>query len=31
MIESVAYLALHTSPLLQPWTCNAGGMNVYID
>jgi D-inositol-3-phosphate glycosyltransferase len=31
MIESVAYLALHTSPLLQPGTGTAGGMNVYID
>ena len=31
MIERVAYLALHTSPLLQPGVGNAGGMNVYVD
>ncbi|MEA2010794.1 MAG: glycosyltransferase [Actinomycetota bacterium] len=31
MIERVAYLALHTSPLLQPGIGNAGGMNVYVD
>jgi D-inositol-3-phosphate glycosyltransferase len=31
VIRSVAYLALHTSPLLQPGTGHAGGMNVYID
>jgi D-inositol-3-phosphate glycosyltransferase len=31
VIERVAYLALHTSPLLQPGVGNAGGMNVYVD
>lgn len=31
MIERVAYLALHTSPLLQPGVGSAGGMNVYVD
>jgi D-inositol-3-phosphate glycosyltransferase len=31
MIDRVAYLSLHTCPLLQPGTGNAGGMNVYID
>lgn len=31
MIERVAYLVLHTSPLLQPGIGNAGGMNVYVD
>jgi len=31
VIEQVAYLALHTSPLSQPGTGNAGGMNVYVD
>ncbi len=31
MIKRVAYLALHTSPLLQPGIGNAGGMNVYVD
>ncbi len=31
MIDSVAYLSVHTSPLLQPGTGDAGGMNVYID
>ncbi len=31
MIHSVAYLALHTCPLLRPGTGDAGGMNVYID
>ena len=31
MIERVAYLSMHTSPLLQPGTGDAGGMNVYID
>ena len=30
MIERVAYLVLHTSPLLQPGIGNAGGMNVYV-
>lgn len=31
MIRSVAYVTLHTSPLLQPGVGDAGGMNVYID
>ena len=31
MISNVAYIAMHTSPLLQPGTGNAGGMNVYLD
>lgn len=31
MIGRVAFLALHTSPLLQPGVGSAGGMNVYID
>lgn len=31
MISRVAYLSMHTSPLLQPGTGDAGGMNVYID
>jgi D-inositol-3-phosphate glycosyltransferase len=31
MINQVAYLALHTSPLSQPGIGNAGGMNVYVD
>ncbi|GMQ98921.1 MAG: D-inositol-3-phosphate glycosyltransferase [Acidimicrobiia bacterium] len=31
MIKAVAYIAMHTSPLLQPGTGNAGGMNVYLD
>lgn len=31
MIGSVAYLSMHTSPLLQPGRGSAGGMNVYID
>lgn len=30
MIASVAYLSMHTSPLAQPGTGYAGGMNVYI-
>lgn len=30
MINRVAYLALHSCPLLQPGTGDAGGMNVYI-
>ena len=30
MIERVAYLSMHTSPLLQPGTGDAGGMNVYL-
>ncbi len=31
MIKRVAYLSMHTSPLLQPGSGDAGGMNVYID
>lgn len=31
MISSVAYIAMHTSPLNQPGVGNAGGMNVYLD
>lgn len=31
MIKSVAYLSMHTSPLLQPGTGDAGGLNVYVD
>lgn len=31
MIERVAYLSFHTSPLTRPGTGNAGGMNVYVD
>lgn len=31
MIERVAYLSFHTSPLVQPGGGDAGGMNVYID
>jgi D-inositol-3-phosphate glycosyltransferase len=31
MIRSVAYLSMHTSPLLQPGWGDAGGMNVYVD
>ena len=31
MISKVAYIAMHTSPLIQPGTGNAGGMNVYLD
>jgi len=30
MIERVAYISLHTSPLLQPGSGYAGGMNVYL-
>ncbi|MDJ0664799.1 MAG: glycosyltransferase [Acidimicrobiia bacterium] len=30
MIESVAYLSLHSCPLQQPGIGDAGGMNVYI-
>ena len=30
-IKRVAFLSMHTSPLLQPGIGNAGGMNVYID
>lgn len=31
MIKRVAYLSMHTSPLLQPGVGDAGGMNVYVD
>lgn len=31
MIDRVAYLSLHTSPLETPGIGDAGGMNVYID
>ncbi|MFP3914103.1 MAG: glycosyltransferase, partial [Actinomycetota bacterium] len=31
MIGRVAYLSMHTSPLLQPGVGDAGGMNVYVD
>lgn len=31
MIDRVAYLSMHTSPLLQPGVGDAGGMNVYVD
>ena len=31
MIERVAYLSMHTSPLDVPGVGDAGGMNVYID
>ena len=31
MIERVAYIAMHTSPLLLPGSGDAGGMNVYLD
>lgn len=31
MIDNVAFLSMHTSPLLQPGSGDAGGMNVYID
>jgi len=31
VIERVAYLSMHTSPLSQPGTGNAGGLNVYVD
>jgi D-inositol-3-phosphate glycosyltransferase len=31
MISSVAYVAMHSSPLLQPGVGDAGGMNVYLD
>ena len=30
MIRSVAYLSMHTCPLIQPGRGSAGGMNVYI-
>ena len=31
MIRRVAFLSLHTSPLVQPGSGDGGGMNVYID
>jgi D-inositol-3-phosphate glycosyltransferase len=31
VIDSIAFLSMHTSPLLQPGSGDAGGMNVYID
>ena len=31
MIERVAYLSMHTSPLDLPGVGDAGGMNVYLD
>jgi len=31
MIDRVAYLSMHTSPLLQPGSGDAGGLNVYVD
>ncbi len=31
MIERVAFLSLHTSPLAAPGAGDAGGMNVYVD
>ncbi|HHC07695.1 MAG TPA: glycosyltransferase family 1 protein [Actinobacteria bacterium] len=31
MIDRVAYVSLHTSPLALPGTGDAGGMNVYLD
>jgi D-inositol-3-phosphate glycosyltransferase len=31
LIDNVAFLSMHTSPLLQPGSGDAGGMNVYID
>lgn len=31
MIRRVAYLSMHTSPLVQPGSGDAGGMNVYVD
>jgi D-inositol-3-phosphate glycosyltransferase len=31
LINRVAYLSMHTSPLLQPGVGDAGGMNVYVD
>lgn len=30
MIERVAFLSIHTSPLAEPGTGDAGGMNVYV-
>jgi D-inositol-3-phosphate glycosyltransferase len=31
VIERVAFLSIHTSPLAMPGTGDAGGMNVYVD
>lgn len=31
MIRRMAYLSMHTSPLVQPGVGDAGGMNVYVD
>jgi len=31
VISNVAYVAMHSSPLLQPGVGDAGGMNVYLD
>ena len=31
MIERIAFLSLHTSPLAAPGAGDAGGMNVYVD
>ena len=31
MIERIAFISIHTSPLDQPGTGDAGGMNVYVD
>ncbi|KAA3638254.1 MAG: glycosyltransferase [Armatimonadetes bacterium] len=31
MITDVAYVAMHSSPLIQPGSGDAGGMNVYLD
>jgi len=31
VISTVAYVAMHSSPLLQPGIGDAGGMNVYLD
>lgn len=31
IVKRVAYLSMHTSPLLQPGSGDAGGMNVFLD
>lgn len=31
MITDVAYIAMHSSPLIQPGSGDAGGMNIYLD
>ncbi|MCZ7532006.1 MAG: glycosyltransferase [Acidimicrobiia bacterium] len=31
MITDVAYVAMHSSPLIQPGSGDAGGMNIYLD